>query len=217
MGTTKDVRAAVEAELSYDPLVDASHLRVKNIEGSVALNGTVPSYPQYSAASAAARRVAGVTEVHNHLEVVLDDSSYRDDAQLTTAANNTLAVNIAVPPGVEALASNGNVTLTGTVTSGVQRSAAEQAVSVLAGVRNVMNYIEVVRPADATDVRLHVQDTLDRHALVPDDSDVWVEVSDDTVTLHGRVRTWAEHDAVVSAARKGVGVVEVRDDLSVTG
>ena len=217
MGMTKDVRAAVEAELGYDPLIDASHITVKNIEGNVALNGTVPSYPQYCEAAAAARRVAGVTEVHNHLEVVLDASSYRDDAQLTTAANNELAVNITVPPDVEALASNGNVTLTGTVTSGLQRSAAEQAVSGLAGVRNVMNYIEVARPADAGDVRLHVQDALDRHALVPDDSDVWVEVSDDTVTLHVRVRTWAEHDAVVSAARKGVGVVEVRDDLSVTG
>jgi len=37
----------------------------------VALNGTVPNYPQYLAAVAAAQRVAGVKDVHNHLAVEL--------------------------------------------------------------------------------------------------------------------------------------------------
>jgi hypothetical protein len=36
-----------------------------------ALNGTVPSYPRYLEAAAAARRVAGVWNLQNHLEVVL--------------------------------------------------------------------------------------------------------------------------------------------------
>jgi hypothetical protein len=35
--------------------------------------------------------------------------------------------------------------------------------------------------------------------------------------LTGHIRTWAEHDAVVDAARRGVGVKYVRDDLLVTG
>jgi osmotically-inducible protein OsmY len=56
MSQTKDIRDAVERELSYDPLVDDSAISVKNINGDVALNGTVPSYPQYLEAAAAARR-----------------------------------------------------------------------------------------------------------------------------------------------------------------
>ena len=40
---TKDVREAVESELNFDPLVDATNITVKNISGEVALNGTVPS------------------------------------------------------------------------------------------------------------------------------------------------------------------------------
>jgi BON domain len=56
MSQTKDIRDAVERELSYDPLVDDSDISVKNINGDVALNGTVPSYPQYLEAAAAARR-----------------------------------------------------------------------------------------------------------------------------------------------------------------
>ena len=57
MSQTKDIRDAVERELSYDPLVDDSDISVKNINGDVALNGTVPSYPQYLEAAAAARSV----------------------------------------------------------------------------------------------------------------------------------------------------------------
>ena len=71
MTKTQDIRDAVELELSYDPLVDMSDITVKNINGEVALNGTVPSFPQYLEAAAAARRVSGVKNVHNHLEVVL--------------------------------------------------------------------------------------------------------------------------------------------------
>src|SRR6266536_2705449 len=71
MTKTQDIRDAVELELSYDPLVDISDITVKNINGEVALNGTVPSFPPSLEAAAAARRVAGVKKVHNHLEVVL--------------------------------------------------------------------------------------------------------------------------------------------------
>jgi osmotically-inducible protein OsmY len=71
MGKTQDIREAVEAELIFDPLVDAANITVKNMNGDVALNGTVPNYPQYLEAAAAAQRVYGVTNVHNHLEVVL--------------------------------------------------------------------------------------------------------------------------------------------------
>jgi osmotically-inducible protein OsmY len=115
MGTTKDIREAVEAELRFDPLIDAMDITVRNINGDVALNGTVPSYPQYLEAAAAAQRVGGVKNVHNHLQVVLPDADYRDDAMLTTAANNALTLNVTVPDGVEANANDGNLTLTGMV------------------------------------------------------------------------------------------------------
>src|ERR1700749_2705275 len=102
MSSTKDIRDSVEAELTFDPLVDATDVTVKNINGDVALNGTVPSYPQYLEAATAAQRVAGVKHVHNHLMVSLPDANYRDDAQLATAANNALQWDVTVPAGIEA-------------------------------------------------------------------------------------------------------------------
>ena len=218
MSTTQDIRAAVEAELKFDPLVDDADIQVMNVNTDVALNGTVPNYPQYLEAAAAAQRVTGVKNVYNHLEVALSEADFRDDVMLITAANNALAQNVTVPDGVEATASDGNVTLTGTVSFGTERAAAERAVSGLIGLRNVRNDIEISYDAESpVDVDLHVQEALGRSALVPDDSDVEVATKGSTITLTGHVRTWAEHDAVVDAAWMARGVVDVRDDLVITG
>jgi len=217
MGKNHDIRAAVEAELAFDPLVSAADITVMNLSGDVALNGTVASYPQYLEAAAAAQRVAGVKNVHNHLEVVLPPGDYRDDAVLTTTANNALALNDTVPDGIEAAARDGNLTLTGTVPSGPQRAAAEAAVAGLTGVRNIRNYIDVGEDADPATVNLLVHDALDRWALIPDDSDVTVDTRGNTVTLTGHVRTWPEHDAVIDAAWMAGGVNDVNDILTITG
>ena len=217
MGKTKDIREAVEAELDFDPLVDATNISVKNLDGDVALNGTVPNYPQYVEAAAAAQRVYGVTSVHNHLEVVLPPENERDDPTLTTMANDALALDITVPDGVEATASNGNLRLTGTVHYGSERTAAELAVAGLTGVRNIKDDIDIAWDADPVNVTVLVQDALDRNALIPDDSDVVVDTDGNTVTLTGHVRTWAEHDAAMDAAWMASSVYDVRDDLLVTG
>jgi osmotically-inducible protein OsmY len=64
---------------------------------------------------------------------------------------------------------------------------------------------------------LHVQQALDRSALVPDGSDVESTTKNGIITLTGHVRTCAEHDAVLGAAWMALGVVDVRDELQVTG
>lgn len=217
MGKSKDIREAVETELDFDPFVESSDVSVKNLEGEVALNGTVPSYPQYLEAAAAARRVAGVTRVHNHLEVSLPPGDYRDDATLTTTANNVLLLDVTVPAGIEAVAKSGKLTLTGTVAFGSQRVAAADAVAGLVGVRRIKNEIDIVNDADPVDVTLNVQDALLRYSLIRDDSDVLVETDGNTVTLVGHVRTWAEHDAVIVATWMTPGVFDVFDELLVTG
>ena len=217
MSKTTDIRNGVERELDFDPLIDAKNITVRNMNGDVALNGTVPSYPQYREATAAAQRVAGVKDVHNHLEVVLPPGDYRDDTKLITAANNALQSNVTVPDGVEATAHDGNLTLTGTVKYGAQRSAAEAAVAGLIGVRNVRDDIEIAHDADPLDVDVLVQDALDRYALLADDSDVTAETTGNTVTLRGHVDNWAEHEAVVDAAWMVSGVYYVNDLLTISG
>jgi osmotically-inducible protein OsmY len=127
MSSTEDILKAVEAELDFDPLVDPAGITVKNLNGEVALNGTVPNYPQYREAAAAAQRVGGVNW------------------------------DVTVPLGVEATARDGNLTLAGTVHFGSERTAAETAVSGLTGVRNVKDEIAISFDAGPGDVTLMVQ------------------------------------------------------------
>lgn len=213
----KDIREAVKKELQFDPLVDTSGITVKNLNGDVALNGTVPRYPQYLQAAAAAKRVKGVTKVHNHLMVELPFADYRDDVLLTTDANNALAMNVSVPASVEASASDGDIWLTGTVGNRFERDAAENSVAGLTGVRGIIDDIDILRELEEVDVTDLVQGALIRYGLLPGDTDIRVDASDGTVTLSGHVETWGEHDAVIDAAWRGIGVRNVRDDLIVTG
>lgn len=81
---------------------------------------------------------------------------------------------------MEAVASNGNVTLSGRVRYGSERAAAELAVAGLTGVRNVQDEIDIAWDADPVDVTLSVQEALDRNALILDDSDVTVDADGNT-------------------------------------
>jgi len=138
-----DIRAAVHEELVTDPRIDADDIVVVVFNGEVSLNGTVPSQTQCSEAVAAARRVAGVTVVHNLLAIALPSRDYGDDTALAQLVNEALAANRAVPDGVRATAREGDIFLTGTVSSSAQRAAAEDAVAGVAGVLSVTNQIEV--------------------------------------------------------------------------
>jgi osmotically-inducible protein OsmY len=143
MDTSSDIRAAVYEELRVDPLIDTDDIEVELLNGDVLLNGTVPTQAQCSEAAVAAHRVGGVTAVHNLLGVALPSQDYGDDAALAQLANEALAANVAVPKGIQASAHEGNLVLTGTVSSSSQRVAAENAAAGCAGVLSIVNEIVV--------------------------------------------------------------------------
>ena len=217
MAKTKDIRQAVEAELAADPHVESGGIAVMTASGDVALSGSVPGYPQYLEAVQATWRVPGVTSVRNHLRVQLPPENRRDDARLTTDANNALAASSAGLEQVEAVAKNGDLTLTGLVKFRRQRAAAEVAVSGLAGVRNVKNEIEIGFDVDPAEVNRLVRQALDRHQVLPDDSDVAADITGSTVVLAGHVQDRAQRDAAVAAAWLAHGVMVVVDEIEVAG
>lgn len=217
MPKTKEVREAVEAELADDPVIDAGGITVLTISGDVSLNGTVPSYPQYLEAVDAAWRIAGVTSVRNHLEVALPPENQRDDVRLTTEANNALAASAAGLERVKVIAKNGNLRLTGMVKYRRQRAAAESAVIGLPGVRNVEDQVELGFEVDPADVNRLVRQALDRHQVLPDDTDVTANVTGSKVVLIGHVRTRVQRDAVEAAAWLAQGVMVVINETEITG
>ncbi len=85
-----------------------------------------------------------MTTVHNLLDVALPSEDYETSAALAGRSNNELAASPDVPESVEASASEGNVSLNGTVNSPAQPAAAENAVTGCAGVLSISNEIQVL-------------------------------------------------------------------------
>jgi osmotically-inducible protein OsmY len=143
MAASRDIGAAVREELRADPLIDTDDIEVKVFDSDVSLNGTVPSQAQRSEAAVAAGRAGGVATVHNLLDVALPSQDWGDDAALAQLVNQALAADTAVPEGIRAGARDGNVVLTGMVSSAAQRVAAEDAAAGCGGVLRVFNKIVV--------------------------------------------------------------------------
>jgi len=205
----------VEAELEWDPVVDASKIGVVATDGVVTLTGSVGSYSDKWNAERIAKRVHGVRAVANDIEVVLEETESRDDAEVATSAVNALNWNFSIPRDrVTVTVAKGWLTLEGEVDWQYQRRAAEDAVRHLRGVRGLSNQI-IVRPkAQATDVKDKIEGALRRNAEV-DAQNIVVQTTDGAVTLTGSVRSWVEREDAVNAAWAAPGVTKVIDRIEV--
>ena len=210
----EQVEADVREELFWDGRVDPREIAVTVQDGVVTLRGTLCSFPQKRAASSAAKRVKGVLEVENHLQVRLLDRHRRTDAELRGEVLQSLGWDVLVPSAVDARVAGGVVTLSGTVGERFQREEAETAVRNLRGVREVRNEIALEREPAPADVEDAIQRALARAANV-EAQGIEIEVVDGRVTLRGTVQSWAEHDAAVEAAWSAPGVTAVDDRLFV--
>ena len=98
-----------------------------------------------------------------------------------------------------------------------QRTAAENAVRRLSGVRGVTNQLvlQVGRaPVQPAEVKHRIEAALRRSAEI-DARGIQVKAEDSRIILRGMVRTWAEREDAEQAAWGAPGVVSVQDELVV--
>jgi osmotically-inducible protein OsmY len=136
------LREAVLDEIDREPALHAWEIGVAAEDGVVTLSGTVDSQAERMAAERAVKRVEGVRTVANDLRVRTQNE--RTDTDIARDAAHRLRNNIAVPETVQAVVSDGYITLEGTVRWMHQRAAAETAVKYLRGVKKVENGIRVL-------------------------------------------------------------------------
>ena len=211
----RDLRRDVLDELDWDPEVDATKIGVTAADGVVTLTGIVRSFTDRWMAEKIAKRVGGVEGVANELHVALVDEDRRDDTDIAVSALNALEWNSRVPKEhVKVTVREGWIQLEGEVEWEFQRRAAEDAVRWLRGVRGVTNAIVVNPHVSADDVKRKIETAIRRNAEI-DANAIHVETADTTVTLTGKVRSFAEREDAVHAAWSAPGVTRVIDHIAI--
>lgn len=215
--TDAQIQQQVLKELAWDPRVEETEVGVSVQHGVVTLSGTVTSWAKRMAAQEAAHRVGGVLDVANDIIVKIPGGLGRSDTEIAHAVRNALEWDVFVPDKeIQSTVSNGWVTLTGAVETVSEREDAARAVRNLTGVHGVVNQITVRHPKVAPErIRAAIEEALERRA---EREARRIDVSvgpDGEVTLTGRVRSWAEREAVVASARYLRGVLAVTDRLRI--
>jgi len=211
-GTDVRLRNFVVRELDWDPDVDASAIGVTVQVGVVTLTGFVDTYAGKLAAERIAKRVRGVRAVANDITVRL--AVDRTDADIAADAAAALKVQTTVPDKVQITVHRGHITLTGNVEWLTQKQSAGAAVQHVAGVRGVVNYIEVAPKPAFRDVHRRIVASLHRNADI-DARNLRVTVAGDVVTLTGTVGSWLQCEAAERGAASAPGIRRVDNRILV--
>ena len=215
MKSDRELQDEVLAALEWEPGVNVAQIGVTVSDSVITLRGTVSTLQKKLIAERAARHLVGVRAIANDLEVGPPGIAAGSDPAIAEVAANALEWDSAVPDGaVKVTVRNGWVTLTGTVSLRLEKSAAELAVRRLYGVKGVANAIVVQPHVSAGDVKAQIEDALTRSAVI-DSQRISVEARNGEVVLTGAVRSVAERDDAERAAWAAPGVTKVIDRLVV--
>ncbi len=118
---------------------------------------------------------------------------------------------------IQVTASNGVITLTGTVPSYYQRGVAEDEADQTTGAVGVTNKLAVVPSEKITDeiIGERVLDRIDQNTIANIDG-LDVKVSNGKVTLYRTIPSWPTWQAVYDAAQFTSGVTEVEDRTTIS-
>lgn len=116
-----------DAELKWDPSIDATQIGVEVKDGIVTLAGHVGSYAEKWEAERAAQRVSGVRAMAIEMDVTLSGSSQRNDADIARSAENVLECATYLPKDRVGVMKASPSAVKSDIESALQRRAAVDA------------------------------------------------------------------------------------------
>lgn len=215
MKTDKQLRDEVAEELDFDPSINSAQIGVEVTDRVVTLSGHPSSYAEKVAAEKAAQRVSGVKAVVVDLHVRLPNDEVHTDEETANAVRSLLRWMVGVgEDAVKVQVENGWVTLRGELESPRRSYLAERTIGQMRSVTGVTNLIEVSGSKAADDIADKIGRALQRHAERAA-KHIQIKVRDGTVTLNGKVASYAERSLARGAAWSAPGVHAVVDDLDI--
>lgn len=215
MKTDAQLKKDVMDELQWDPSFSASKIGVAVSDGVVTLTGHLDTFAEKQAAQRAVQRVHSVKTVAMEIDVKLDPRHRRSDSEIAAAAESALRWHAQVPEDrIRIKVEQGRVTLEGEVDWDYQRRMATAAVACLTGVIGVDNAIRLKPSTVPANVAECIRDALTRHAE-QEAAQIEVTAKGSTVTLRGKVDSWAERSAAQVAAWSALGVENVVNEIKV--
>ena len=218
MKTNEELRQDVMNEIKWDPELRnvATEIGVASKDGVITLSGIVDTYRKQIAAEKAAQRVAGVKVVASDVQVSLGSLGKKTDTEIAEAVKNALRWNTAVNEDqIEVKVDNGWVYLDGAVEWEYERNTAQRSVENLIGVKGVSNTISIKsKSVDTKEIKSKIAAAFHRSATV-DSSGITIECIGNKVTLHGKVRSWAERKDAEQTAWASPGVTDVDNKIEI--
>ncbi len=221
-----EIETDVKEALVEDPAADSYEVKVGVANGHVTLTGKVESWAEKTLAGQVAKGVRGVRGVSNAISVRYEGD--RSDFQIAQDIEGRLAADAWIDDGlINVSVNDGKVDLDGTVGSAAERTRAQRTAWVAGAkavdiggleikwwARDAMRRKNKFKLKTDEQITKAVKDALLYDPRVfsfkPD-----VQVSDGVVTLSGEVDNLSAKLAAGQDARNTVGVVRVRNLLSV--
>ncbi|MEP6747428.1 MAG: BON domain-containing protein [Bacteroidota bacterium] len=215
MKSDEELKRDVQDAIKWEPRLQASRVEVAVQASVVTLTGTLNSYPKKLEAENAAKNVAGVKAVVEHIAIEFERMDKKNDGEIAIEAVIALKRDQDVPDEkVQIRVEEGKVTLEGELPWNYQREAAIKAVDNLIGVRAVINNITI-----SSAVHDALEKKLIEHALAGnwsiDNKGIQVAVKGNRIILTGLVNSIYAKDAAERIAWNAPGVSSVENELCI--